>query len=209
MTNEELKNDGVTHDHAGRYEEVYGRVHGVAPPQQVQHGSSNADILSPARGFMDGFDFTMQLQVGCPGGCLFCYVPGRFLAPPAVCGPQGQDWGFQVRTKEQAIPRFARHLYTAALTDKTLYWSGITDPYASSPTLTRTLWQTLLDSPLHLRPRRIVVQTRFRADRDAEIMAAYAKTTFPADGGPPMGEFQCGNRPYRPDPRLGTRHTGL
>lgn len=23
---------------------------------------------------MGGFDFTMQVQVGCPGACLFCYL---------------------------------------------------------------------------------------------------------------------------------------
>lgn len=167
------------------YERVYAQVHHVAPPQKVQVGSSNADIISDARGFMGGFDYTMQLQVGCPGGCLFCYVPaGRFLAPAAVKGEGGREWGFQVRNKEKALARFARHLRAGTLADKTLYWSGITDPYASAPVLTRALWQTLLDSPASLRPRRIVVQTRFRADRDAEQMAAYARTTQPADSGP-------------------------
>ena len=169
------------------YSEIYARLHGAVPPQQVQHGSSNADILSPARGFMAGFDFTMQLQVGCPGGCLFCYVPaGRFLAPAAVKGEGGREWGFQVRDKEQAATRFAAHLEAATLADKTLYWSGITDPYASAPAVTRALWEKLRDSPAHLRPRRLVVQSRFRVDRDAEAMAAYAQTTSPADGGPPV-----------------------
>ena len=172
---------------AENYAEVYAHVHGTSMPARVQQGTSSADILSPARGFMAGFDFTMQLQVGCPGGCLFCYVPaGRFLAPAAVRGEDGREWGFQVRDKEQVVARLAKHLESGTLADRTLYWSGITDPYASAPAVTRALWQQLRDSLAPLRPRRIVVQSRFRVDRDADAMAEYAKTTNPGDGSPPV-----------------------
>jgi hypothetical protein len=34
------------------------------------------------------------------------------------------------------------------------------------------------------RPQRIAVQTRYRADRDAELMAAYEASSSPSDGGP-------------------------
>lgn len=169
------------------YSQVYARLHGNAPPSQVQNGISTADILSEARGFMAGFDFTMQLQVGCPGGCLFCYVPGgRFLVPAAIRGEQGRDWGFQVRDKAKAVAHFSHHLAAAVLADRTLYWSGVTDPYASAPAVTRALWEKLQETPTPLRPRRIVVQTRFRADRDADLMASYVRTTSPQDGGPPV-----------------------
>jgi DNA repair photolyase len=157
------------------------------PPQQVLLEESQADIISPARGFMEGFDLTMQLQVGCPGGCLFCYVPaGWNLTPSEVKGPQGRTWGFVVRNKANALQKFRRHLEADTLVDKTLYWSGVTDPYAAQPSLTRAIWQTLCEAPARLRPRRIVVQTRFRPDRDAALMAEFCRTTSPSDQGPPV-----------------------
>jgi len=134
---------------------------------------------------MQAFDFTMQVQVGCPGGCLFCYVPTRArLTPPTVRGKNGQTWGFRVRNKAGVIEKLTKHLRSGQLADKTIYWSGVTDPYAAPPTLTQAIWTTLLDSPAQLRPRRIVVQTRFRPDRDVDLMHAYASTTPASDGGP-------------------------
>src|SRR5206468_2242309 len=35
-----------------------------------------------------------------------------------------------------------------------------------------------------MRPRRIVVQTRYPADRDADVMTRYAESTRPTDDGP-------------------------
>ena len=147
--------------------------------------TSQADILSPGRGFMDVFDFTMQLQVGCPGGCLFCYVPSRArLTPPAVRGPDGRNWGFLVRNKEKVIEKLEKHLQRGVLADKTVYGSGVTDPYAAPPSITRSLWTTLLHTPAALRPRRIAIQTRFRPDRDVAQIKRYAAETVSSDGGP-------------------------
>ncbi len=56
--------------------------------------------------------------------------------------------------------------------DKTVYWSGVTAPYAAAPALTSAVWHTLEASDVMLRPRRLVVQTRFLAGRDAKRMAA-------------------------------------
>lgn len=168
-----------------RYNTTYQILHGVAPPPAVTWETSAADILSRGRGFMDAFDFTMQLQVGCPGGCLFCYVPTRArLTPTAVKGKNGRTWGFRVRNKKDVIPQLTKYLAGGELADKTIYWSGITDPYAAPPPLTQAIWTTLIDSAPHLRPRRIAVQTRFRPDRDVELMQRYARTTLPSDKGP-------------------------
>lgn len=123
--------------------------------------------------------------MGCPGGCFFCYVPTRArLTPPAVRGKNGQTWGFHIRNKQDVLPKLLKHLHRGELADKTLYWSGITDPYAAPPKLTQAIWNTLIDTPLHLRPRRIAVQTRFRPDRDVELIQEYARTTQSSDGGP-------------------------
>jgi trans-2,3-dihydro-3-hydroxyanthranilate isomerase len=167
------------------YDSLYQQIHSVDPPERVERGISQADVLSPSRGFMTGFDFTLQLQVGCPGGCLFCYVPSAArLTPADVRGPQGTKWGFVLRQKERAVEKFAGHLRRGRLADRTLYWSGVTDPYTSAPEVTRALWQELSAAEPSRRPRRIAVQTRYRADRDAEGMAAYETATTPSDDGP-------------------------
>ncbi len=165
---------------------VYAVVHGQTPPARIT-GSSDADILRPARGFVDAFDLTMQTQVGCPGGCLFCYVPsGNMLTPGALRGNHGEAWGFEVRPKRDVLAKLARHLERGTLADKVIYWSGVTDPYAVPALETRAIWTLLNDSPPALRPRRIIVQTRYRPDRDAGAIAAYNASTPTTDGGPPV-----------------------
>lgn len=167
------------------YEKSYAELFAAAPPADTKWESSQADILQPARGFIGAFDYTMQLQVGCPGGCLFCYVPtSTRLTPASVRGKQGRTWGYIIRNKENVIPKFEKYLYEEKLSDKTIYWSGVTDPYAAAPGITRQLWETLLHAPLTQRPRRLVVQSRFRPDRDVELMQAYHQTTPTSDGGP-------------------------
>ncbi|NUM55790.1 MAG: hypothetical protein HUU46_19285 [Candidatus Hydrogenedentes bacterium] len=164
---------------------LYTRFFGHEPPASVSVGKSQADILTAGRGFMDGFDHTMQLMVGCPGGCLFCYVKnGYMLAPVSVKGRLGDLWGFILRHKERPIEKFRAHLEKGTLANKTLYWSGVTDPYASTPKVTRGIWETLCAVPPELRPKRIAVQSRFRPDRDADIIVHYAADTHPSDGGP-------------------------
>ncbi|MBI5090937.1 MAG: hypothetical protein HZB26_00670 [Candidatus Hydrogenedentes bacterium] len=167
------------------YNDLYNRIFGHQPPDSVIIGESDADILSPGRGFMDGFHYTMQLMVGCPGGCLFCYVPtGYMLAPSAVKGPHGSLWGYVLRNKNGVLAKLRAHLAKGTIAGKTLYWSGVTDPYASSPKITRGVWEALCDAAPELRPGRIAVQSRFRPDRDAEFVTEYARQTQPSDGGP-------------------------
>lgn len=167
------------------YYGTYKRLFGGLPPTSVTRGESKASLFSPGRGFMDSFDLTMQLQVGCPGGCLFCYVPAGFrMTPAAVRGEQGRKWGFVVRDKTKALHEFQQRLTDGELADRTIYWSGITDPYAARPVLTREIWRSLCGAPQDQRPRRIAVQTRFRPDRDAELIAEYCRSTPPADHGP-------------------------
>jgi len=164
------------------YDQIYERFFNVPPPEQVEYHESNTDIMREARGFIEGFDLTMQTQVGCPGGCLFCYVPsGRMLTPESLRGGQ---WGFEVRPKRDVEKKFALHLQKGDLADKTIYWSGVTDPYATRPAETRAIWEILNHAPAHLRPRRIAIQTRYRPDRDAEAIAAYVQSTHSSDEGP-------------------------
>lgn len=168
-----------------RYQSTYRQIFDADPPKQVEWGSSQASILSPGRGFMDAFDFTMQLQVGCPGGCLFCYVPtGYRMVPKAIRGDNGERWGFAVKNKANVVHRLVCELGKGTLADKTIYWSGITDPYASPPAITRELWQALIATDSALKPRRIAIQSRFLVDRDVELLAEYVGSTSPSDDGP-------------------------
>ena len=130
---------------------------------------------------MRDFDLTMQNQVGCPAACQFCYVASGFRLAPADVQ---RNWGFEVRTKSEVSKQLRKHLLNGDVAGKTIYWSGVTDPYATQPVSTRMLWQILCETPLALRPRRIVVQTRFRPDRDASLIAEYSRSTQPADSGP-------------------------
>jgi DNA repair photolyase len=167
------------------YDDIYQEFFNHLPPRSIAMRTSDSDILRAGRGFIEGFDFTMQTQVGCPGGCLFCYVPsGRMLTPESMRGKQGERWGFEVRPKRNVLEKLAFHLGKGELADKTIYWSGVTDPYATKAAETRAIWELLCRAPDHLRPRRIAVQTRYRPDRDAELMAEYNRSTEPADGGP-------------------------
>ncbi len=182
------KEDYVMND---SFEKTYQRLFQADPPPRTIVGVSQADVLSEGRGFMGGFDYTMQLQVGCPAGCQFCYVScGPMLAPIAVRGEKGRNWGFEVRHKEDAVCKFAKHLTRGALADTTVYWSGVTDPYAAPRVVTRGVWEALLGAPAELRPRRVAVQTRFRPDRDSALIARYEQDTRPSDGGPAV-VFSC------------------
>lgn len=164
------------------YDQIYQRFFNAPPPERVHYGESKTDILREARGFIEGFDLTMQTQVGCPGGCLFCYVPsGRMLTPESLRGGQ---WGFEVRPKREVVKKFEAHLRDGELSDKTIYWSGVTDPYATRPAETHAIWEALNNAPAHLRPRRIAIQTRYRPDRDAEAISEYVRSTSSSDGGP-------------------------
>lgn len=168
------------------YDMTYREINGCAPWANVTIGESDADILNDGRGFMSTFDCTMQLQVGCIGACLYCYVsnPLSFLTPTSVRGLEGELWGSVVRNKRDVGRKLRKALVTGRLADATVYWSGVTDPYAASPRMTKLFWDVLSHAPHDERPRRIAIQTRFRPDRDRERIEAYVSDTEVSDKGP-------------------------
>jgi DNA repair photolyase len=165
------------------FRDLHQRVKGHDIPSTITRGTSNASIYHVGRGFMDGFDCTWQFAVGCPAACLFCYVSETFgMAPRDV----RENWGFDVRHKQNVTQRLRTLLDQGSFADKTVYWSGVTDPYASPRGVTADVWRVLIDTPVSLRPKRIAVQTRFRPDRDAALLREYATTMTSGDGGPPV-----------------------
>lgn len=73
-------------------------------PRRTQLGHSSihyknaASILSPATGFMDSYDFTLNPYSGCSFGCTYCYA--AFFARDNALREQ---WGYWVNAKENAL----------------------------------------------------------------------------------------------------------
>lgn len=169
------------------YKEHYRQLFNTEVPTKVSVGTSSADIFQHARGFLKPYDLSLQQSVGCPCGCSYCYVPaGNLLAPKDVRGEKGELWGYRVKHKENVVEKLRKHIKKGTLSDRVIYWSGVTDPYCSPPTMSAEIWRTLRSAPHHLRPRRIVVQTRLRPDRDKGVIAEYVEATKTSDGGPPV-----------------------
>lgn len=166
---------------------------GLEPPPRLERGQSDAPLLSPGRGFVSAFDWTMQLQVGCPGGCLFCYVPAsRRLTPASVRGPDGSRWGWIVRDKRRVRARLTRRLEKGELADCSVYWSGVSDPYAAPPEATRAVWESLLSAHPQQRPRTVVIQTRFAIDRDLQLIERYLASSSAAPSPPVVASISMG-----------------
>jgi len=128
-------------------------------PRRTQLGHSSihyknaASILSPATGFMDSYDFTLNPYSGCSFGCTYCYA--AFFARDNA---EREQWGYWVNVKENAL-QLLQKLRKKPLLNKAIYMSSVTDPYQpieKELELTRSLLREL--ATYH--QVRLVVQTR-------------------------------------------------
>jgi DNA repair photolyase len=128
-------------------------------PRRTQLGHSSihyknaASILSPATGFMDSYDFTLNPYSGCSFGCTYCYA--AFFARDNA---EREQWGYWVNVKENAL-QLLQKLRKKPLLNKAIYMSSVTDPYQpieKELELTRSLLQELVT----YHQVRLVVQTR-------------------------------------------------
>jgi DNA repair photolyase len=109
-------------------------------------------VLAPATGFMDDFDFTLNQYSGCAFGCSYCYA--AFFVHDQW---KRENWGKWVEVKVSALEQLARK---RSLQGKKIYMSSVTDPYQPIELkleLTREILQ-LLSEPS--RQPRLVIQTR-------------------------------------------------
>jgi DNA repair photolyase len=124
---------------------------------------SVSSILTPASGFMDLYDFTLNPYSGCSFGCTYCYA--AFFSRTAG---QRDTWGKWVQVKQNALNELIKWR-KKPLIDKTIYISSVTDPYQpleKDLRLTRHLLQELSDFH-QVRP---VIQTRSPlVKRDIEL----------------------------------------
>ena len=127
--------------------------------------SDTASILTPGRGFIKSYDFTLNPYVGCSFGCVYCYVPTlKFRGPHRQ---ENGNWGEYVKLKENAVDVTRRK--APELNGKTLYMSPVIDPYQAvekKAGITRGVLEALDGSGV-----RLTVQTRATlVTRDIDLL---------------------------------------
>ena len=111
------------------------------------------EILTPARGFVSSYDFTLNPYRGCSFGCSYCYA--AFFERDVK---RQDSWGEWVTAKENA-GRLMAAVRTGLLNGKSIYMSTVTDPYQPlerKVEITREVLENLADR----HAPRLVVQTR-------------------------------------------------
>jgi DNA repair photolyase len=126
-----------------------------------------ASILTEAKGFMEGYDYTLNPYSGCSFGCTYCYA--AFFSRTEE---QRKNWGYWVQVKENALQLLIK-FRKKSLKDKTIYMSSVTDPYQpieKELKLTRSLLKELIS---YHQPR-LVIQTRSPlATRDIDLFKQF------------------------------------
>jgi DNA repair photolyase len=110
-----------------------------------------AGILTKPKGFMEGYDYTINPYTGCAFGCAYCYAAAFAPADHAA-----ETWGRWVVVKQNALDLLKRS--RRDLHGKSIYISSVTDPYQpveKQLELTRDILRELI----HHQPR-LVIQTR-------------------------------------------------
>jgi len=124
-----------------------------------------SSILTVPKGFMEGYDFTINPYSGCAFGCAYCYAAA--FAPDKTAQ---QEWGKWVRVKENAVDLLRRG--KRDLRGKAIYVSSVTDPYQpveKQVELTRAILQELIRH----QPR-LIIQTRSPlVARDIDILKQF------------------------------------
>ncbi|MEX0750148.1 MAG: radical SAM protein [Dehalococcoidia bacterium] len=140
-------------------------------------------VLTPATGFMENYDFTLNPYSGCGFGCEYCYA--RFFAPSEH---ERDTWGQWVKVKENAIDvirRAARSKGKHPLArGSKIYMSSVTDPYQPIEKRLR-LTRRILEVLVEFQPR-LTVQTRSPiVTRDIDLLSRFERVrvnmTIPTD----------------------------
>jgi DNA repair photolyase len=84
--------------------------------------ASASSILTPGKGFMDAYDYTLNPYSGCTFGCNYCYA--AFFSRTEE---QKNNWGYWLKVKENALHLLLKYR-KKPLIDKTIYLSSVTDP---------------------------------------------------------------------------------
>lgn len=124
-------------------------------------------ILTEAKGFMAGYDYSLNPYSGCTFGCSYCYAVAF-----ARTDELRKSWGQWVQVKENALQLLIK-FRKKSLNGKSIYMSSVTDPYQPIErelNLTRSLIKELLD----FHQPRLVVQTRSPiVTRDIDLLKQF------------------------------------
>jgi DNA repair photolyase len=124
-------------------------------------------ILTPATGFMQEYDFTLNPYAGCAFGCTYCYA--AFFARDV--GRQ-ESWGEWVEVKENAVALLRG--MRRSLSGKSIYLSSVTDPYQPVERSLELVRAILHELVTH-QPR-LVVQTRSPlVTRDVDVLSRFER----------------------------------
>ena len=133
---------------------------------EISHKDASS-ILTKAKGFMAGYDYTLNPYSGCAFGCTYCYA--AFFSRSLELR---QNWGYWLQVKQNAV-QLLEKFRKKSLQDKRIYMSSVTDPYQpieKELKLTRDLLKELL---AYHQPR-LVVQTRGPlATRDIDLFQQF------------------------------------
>lgn len=128
---------------------------------------SAASILTEAKGFMGGYDYTLNPYSGCSFGCTYCYA--AFFSRTEE---QRKNWGYWVQVKENALQLLIK-FRKKSLKDKTIYMSSVTDPYQPIEKELK-LTRSLLEELTTYHQPRLVIQTRSPlAKRDIDLFKKF------------------------------------
>ena len=115
--------------------------------------ASAQQLLNPATGFLNAYDFSLNPYAGCSFGCTYCYA--AFFSPTKETRDTWGDW---VTVKQNAVELLTRRK-TGSLDGKRIYMSSVTDPYQPIERkirLTRGILEVLAERHKPM----LVVQTR-------------------------------------------------
>jgi len=115
--------------------------------------SQASSILTPGKGFLSSYDYSLNPYSGCSFGCNYCYA--AFFA---FSKANKDNWGYWVKVKDNALQLLTKWR-KKPLINKTIYLSSVTDPYQpieSTLQLTRQILQELLS----YHQVKLVIQTR-------------------------------------------------
>ncbi|SEM92460.1 SPL family radical SAM protein [Lihuaxuella thermophila] len=124
-------------------------------------------ILTPATGYLTGYNYTLNPYTGCAFACSYCYVRRM---PIALF--RGQEWGTWVEMKQHATELLRRDLKKAKKKGPvTIFMSSSTDPYQPleyKEQVTRALLEVMAVN----QPDFLFVQTRSPlVTRDIDLFA--------------------------------------
>ncbi|TAE42079.1 MAG: radical SAM protein [Runella slithyformis] len=126
-----------------------------------------SSILTEGKGFMDGYDYTLNPYSGCSFGCNYCYA--AFFS---TTKEKMNDWGYWVIIKENALQLLMK-FRKKPLIDKTIYLSSVTDPYQpieKELEITRNILQEFIK----YHQVRLVIQTRSPlVTRDIDLLKEF------------------------------------